>query len=118
MESNALASNNRPPQPFVQRDDDDEIDLLKLWNTIWRRKWSIIALTLVVAMVTVLVVLSLTPIYRAAATLLIEQKKANVVSIEQVYGLEGSGSEYLLTQFDANKKRLCWISKDGLAVYS
>lgn len=105
MESNALASNNRPPQPFVQRDDDDEIDLLKLWNTIWRRKWSIIALTLVVAMVTVLVVLSLTPIYRAAATLLIEQKKANVVSIEQVYGLEGSGSEYLLTQFELLKSR-------------
>lgn len=105
MESNALASNNRPPQPFVQRDDDDEIDLLKLWNTIWRRKWSILALTLVVAMVTVLVVLSLTPIYRAAATLLIEQKKANVVSIEQVYGLEGSGSEYLLTQFELLKSR-------------
>ena len=68
MESKALSSNNRPLLPGLQRDDDDEIDLLKLWNTIWRRKWSIIALTLVVAMVTVLIVLSLTPIYRATET--------------------------------------------------
>lgn len=85
--------------------DDDEIDLLKLWHTIWRRKWSIITLTLIVMMVSVLVVMSLTPIYRAATTLLIEQKQAKVVSIEQVYGLEGNGNEYLQTQFELLKAR-------------
>lgn len=105
MESNALSASNRQLPTVAQTADDDEIDLLKLWNTIWRRKWSIIALTLVVAMITVLIVLSLTPIYRAAATLLIEQNKANVVSIEQVYGLEGSGNEYLQTQFELLKSR-------------
>ena len=106
MESNTLSSSNRQlPPSMAQRDDSDEIDLLKLWNTIWRRKWSIIALTLVVAMVTVLVVLSITPIYRAAATLLIDQKQGNVVSIDQVYGLDGSGSEYLQTQFELLKSR-------------
>lgn len=105
MESNAVSSNNRPLLPAVPRDDDDEIDLLKLWNTIWRRKWSIIALTLVVAMVTVLIVLSLTPIYRAGATLLIDQKQGNVVSIDQIYGLEGSGSDYLQTQLELLKSR-------------
>lgn len=104
METNALSTPNRPLPPAAQQ-DDDEIDLLKLWSAIWRRKWAIISLTLVVAMVTVLIVLSLTPIYRASATLLIEQKKANVVSIEQVYGLEGSGSEYLQTQFELLKSR-------------
>ena len=105
MQSNALPSTSRQQPPVVQHEDDDEIDLFKLWNTIWRRKWSIIALTLVVAMVTVLIVLSMTPIYRAAATLLIEQNKANVVSIEQVYGLDGSGNEYLQTQFELLKSR-------------
>src|SRR5690554_4698023 len=105
METNALSSRNQQLPPAAQQEDDDEIDLLKLWSVIWRRKWSIMALTLVVAMITVLIVLSLTPIYRAAATLLIEQKKANVVSIEQVYGLEGSGNEYLQTQFELLKSR-------------
>ena len=105
MESNALSSSNSQVPPLLKRDDDDEIDLLKLWNTIWRRKWGIIALTLVVAMITVLIVLSATPIYRASATLLIDQKQGNVVSIEQVYGIEGSGLDYLQTQLELLKSR-------------
>lgn len=85
--------------------ETDTIDLLEIWNVIWRRKWSIISLTVILMMISALVVLSMTPIYRATATLLIEKKSAQVVSIEQVYGLDGSGSEYLLTQFELLKSR-------------
>lgn len=104
MESNTqIAERNLIAQR--QDADDDEIDLLKLWQTIWYRKWGIISLVLVVTMVAILAVLAITPIYRAAATLMIEQKGAKVVSIEQVYGLEGAGSEYLQTQFELLKSR-------------
>lgn len=104
MESNATTHSRTL---FSQQRDegDDEIDLLKLWRSIWQRKWSIITLALIVMMVSTLVVLSLTPIYRAASTLLIEQKQAKVVSIEQVYGLEGNSNEYLQTQFELLKAR-------------
>ncbi|AOE83150.1 GumC family protein [Pseudomonas sp. TCU-HL1] len=88
-----------------QDEDDDEIDLLKLWQTLWLRKWSILTLVAVVTMAAILAVLAITPIYRAAATLMIEEKTAKVVSIEQVYGLEGAGSEYLQTQFELLKSR-------------
>lgn len=84
---------------------NDEIDLLQLWQTIWRRKWSILTLTIVVAMLAALVVLSMTPIYKASSTLLIEQKTAKAVSIEDIYGLEGGSSEYLQTQFELLKSR-------------
>ena len=104
MESNAT-THPRTPSPQQRAEDDDEIDLLKLWRTIWQRKWSIITLTLIVMMVTVLVVLSLTPIYRAATTLLIEQKQAKIGSIEQIYGLEGGSNEFLQTQFELLKAR-------------
>lgn len=102
MESNATTASRAMT---TQQNDDDEIDLLKLWQTIWRRKWSIITLTVIVMMVTVLIVLSLTPIYRAAATMLFEQKQSQVVSIEQLYGVEGSGNDYLQTQFELLKSR-------------
>ncbi|WP_107853128.1 GumC family protein [Oceanimonas marisflavi] len=84
---------------------DDEIDLLALWHSIYRRKWSIISLTLVVAMLAVLVVFNITPTYRASSTLLIENKAPNVMTIEQVYGVEDAGSEYLQTQFELLKSR-------------
>ncbi len=104
MESTAQA----PVKNLLDRESsttDDEIDLLKLWQTIWRRKWSIIGLCLIVMMISILVVLSITPVYRAITTMLIEQKQAKVVSIEQVYGLEGAGNEYLQTQFELLKSR-------------
>ncbi len=84
---------------------DYELDLLKLWRTVWHRKWSILTLVTVVTMVAILAVFSITPIYRSAATLIIEEKTAKVLSIEQVYGFEGAGSEYLQTQFELLKSR-------------
>lgn len=86
-----------------------EIDLRELWNTFLRmwhhRRWNILALSGLVVMLTTLVVFSMTPIYKAKTTLLIEQQQANVVSIEDVYGLAGSSREYLLTQFELLKSR-------------
>ena len=84
---------------------DDEIDLLKLWHSIWQRKFSIITLVFAVMLVATLIVLVVTPIYRATATLLIEQKAAKVVSIEQVYGIDSGTNEYLQTQFELLKSR-------------
>ena len=105
MESNAQINERKLLIQRQDEEDNDEIDLLQLWQTIWRRKWSILTLVLIVMMVSALVVLSLTPIFRAGATLLIEQKAAKVVSIEQVYGLDGTGNEYLQTQFELLKSR-------------
>lgn len=98
-------SQTRPERASMAQQLDDEIDLLQLWQTVWRRKWSILTLTLVMMMLAALVVLSMTPIYRASATLLIEQKAAKAVSIEEVYGLDGGSSEYLQTQFELLKSR-------------
>ena len=69
-----------------QDDNNDEIDLLKLWNTVWQRKWSIITLVVVVGMLASLYANSLTPIYQAEATLLIQRDTPKAVSFDQGYG--------------------------------
>ncbi|WP_293268643.1 Wzz/FepE/Etk N-terminal domain-containing protein, partial [Neptunomonas sp.] len=66
---------------------EDVIDLRQYWQTIMRHKWGIIGFAFLVTLLAALVVTSLTPIYRATATLLIESQQANIVSIEEVYGL-------------------------------
>src|SRR6056300_302447 len=53
--------NNNFPQKQVM---DDEIDLLELWNILWKGKWLIIAITAVFAVGTVVYALSLPDIYR------------------------------------------------------
>ncbi len=76
-----------------------EVDFSHIWETLQNHKWQIIGLTLLVSMLATLIVFSLTPVYRASATLLIEPKKNNVVSAEELFGLDTSRGEYLSTQF-------------------
>ncbi|MGB2221231.1 MAG: GumC family protein [Neptunomonas phycophila] len=84
---------------------EDVIDLRLYWQTVMRNKWGIIGFSMVITILAVLFVMSITPIYKATATLLIESQEANVVSIDEIYGLEGAASEYFETQFEILKSR-------------
>jgi succinoglycan biosynthesis transport protein ExoP len=81
------------------------IDLGHYWSVVRRQFKKIIALSSVATLISILVVLSLTPKYSATSTLLIEASENKVLSIEEVYGLSGNGSEYFLTQFEILKSR-------------
>lgn len=81
------------------------IDLGHYWNVVRRQLKKIIALAIVMTLISILVVFSLTPKYSATTTLLIEASESKVVSIEEVYGLSGTNSEYFLTQFEILKSR-------------
>ena len=96
---------NKSQDGIARLMDDDVIDLRQYWNTMNRNKWGILGFAVVITMLTTLIVFSMQPVYRAEATLLIESQNANVVSIEEVYGLDSSNSEYYLTQFEILKSR-------------
>lgn len=81
------------------------IDLRDYWLVINRHKLGIVGFAFLVTLLVTLIVFSMKPIYKATATLLIEAKQAQVVSIEEVYGLESGNKEYLLTQFEILKSR-------------
>lgn len=81
------------------------IDLMHYWHVFRRHLTKIIALSAVATLIAVLVVMSMTPIYRATTTLLIEAEEAKILSIEEVYGLSGQSSEYFQTQFEILKSR-------------
>jgi capsular exopolysaccharide synthesis family protein len=82
----------------------ETLDIVEYWHAIAKRRWSILALTALVAVLATLVVYSMRPSYRGTATLLIEQGKTKVVSIEEVYnqGLTGN-REYFQTQVEILK---------------
>lgn len=84
---------------------DDEIDLRHYWNIVWREKWGVIGLSAIVGLLALVIVLNMTPVYRASATLLIEAKQTSVVSIEEVYGIDSTQREYFATQFEILNSR-------------
>lgn len=90
------------PEPAAA---DSEIDLLEYWRSISKRKWAILLFGVVVALLAGVVVFSLTPVYRATTTVLIESNKAKVVSIEDVYSGMSQNREYFQTQAEIIKSR-------------
>lgn len=84
---------------------DEQIDLQVYLRIVLQYKWKILGLALSITLLVAMIVFSLQPIYRASSTLLIEQKQAKVVTIQEVYDLDGGNKEYLQTQFEILKSR-------------
>ena len=84
---------------------EERIDLMEYWRAVSKRRWPILGLTLLVALLAMLVVNGMRPVYRATATLLIEQGKAKFVSIEEVYSQGVVQREYFQTQIEILKSR-------------
>lgn len=92
--------------PGDHREPQEEIiDLTHYWRVLLLQKWNILAVVVVVTLAAALIAFSLTPIYRSTVTILIENQETKVLSIEDVYGLNTSSKEYLLTQFEILKSR-------------
>jgi len=79
--------------------------IVAILSNIRARKWLVLGLTLLSGVVAYLVVSSMTPVYRATATLLIENTKSKVVSIEELYGIPMEGREFFQTQVEFMKSR-------------
>lgn len=86
-------------------DMEIEIDLRQYWRIVMRYKWGILGLAFAITVLATLIVFSIQPIYRGTTTLLIEQKQAKVVTIQEVYDMDGGNKEYLQTQFEILKSR-------------
>ncbi|MGJ0486519.1 MAG: GumC family protein [Methylomicrobium sp.] len=90
----------------LQNDDfleEDSIDLRHYWRVIRQYQWRIFLLAIVVTVLAGLFVFSMKPVYRSSATLLVEGKQGNLLSIEDVYAMDMSRAEYFQTQFEIIK---------------
>ncbi|MBF7074884.1 polysaccharide biosynthesis tyrosine autokinase [Glaciecola sp. MH2013] len=94
-----------PEQIEAKLLDSDIIDFGQYWLTVRRYIWRILALAFSLTLLATLLVLSVTPRYIATTSLLIEAEQANVLSIEEVYGLDSSRKEYFETQYEILRSR-------------
>ncbi|MGI2040125.1 GumC family protein [Shewanella frigidimarina] len=104
QERRQSASSGNLPSPAVTQ-MDQLIDVKKLLLPLLRFKWRIFAFSLLITALTVFVVLSMTPIYKASSMLLIESEQAKAIKIDEVYGINSGQQEYYLTQFEIIKSR-------------
>jgi len=99
-------------QHFVHRANGEEhsaigekMDLQHYLRVVRKHKWPIALFTAAITSLAAYYAFTATPIYRATSTLLIEQQKANVVSVEELYGVDTENTDYYQTQFELLKSR-------------
>ncbi|QXP88095.1 GumC family protein [Methylococcus capsulatus] len=85
--------------------EEEQFDLRRYWAVIRRHLWGILGLAVSVSVLTLLILLSKTPIYRATASLVIEPKQQKVVSVEELYGIDTKSAAYYYTQVEVLKSR-------------
>jgi len=83
---------------------EQKLELLEYWRSITKRKWGILGLALMVALLAGVVAFALAPVYRSTATVLIEAGKVKVLSIEDVY-TNSQQREHYQTQVEIMKSR-------------
>ena len=83
----------------------EQLDLQYYLRILRKHKWPISLFTAAITMLAGYYAYTATPIYSATSTLLIEQQKANVVSIEELYGVDSDNTDYYQTQFELLKSR-------------
>ena len=87
------------------RFEEDTIDLREYWSIIRRHIWGILSLSLLLCLLAFVIIFSLKPIYEAHTTILLESQEANVVSIEEVYGINSKNMDYFYSQIEIIKSR-------------
>lgn len=91
---------------LTQEPVEAELNLRKLWLSVWLRKWPILAFMLVASLLAILATTWMTPLYRAGATLLVQSDVAKLLAIEQVDSNEALSSDYLQTEIELLKSRV------------
>ena len=119
MATNTLLQ-ERPMLTAASGPQAEPLELLLYWRSIYKRKWWILGLGVVCAVIAAVGVSFVTPIYRATVTLMIEQNKAKLVSIDEVYSGVSANREHYQTQAEMLKSPALAstvIRKLGLATH-
>lgn len=105
---NSPDTQDNPQKQIFLHDPDaieEKLDILEYWRSITKRKWSILALGLAVAMVAAVIAYVTTPVYRSTATVLIEKDQPRLLPTEAMYGGFSENYEHFQTQAEIIQMR-------------
>ncbi|MDX8379273.1 MAG: polysaccharide biosynthesis tyrosine autokinase [Gallionella sp.] len=102
-----MQKNNQTLDNFdlTEIDEGESPDLMSYWRIIMRYKWRILGLALFFTLLVSVIVYMMTPIYSASVSLLVEQNKSKLASMDSAYESAITGKIYYQTQVAMLKSR-------------
>ena len=98
---NRFPGRPQAPQDFASGvvEADEAIDLLAYWRVIRKRHWTIATIFFVLFTLVLIGTLRQTPIYRATGLLEIQKENPDIMTVQELFELEGVSDTYLETQY-------------------
>ena len=85
--------------------DEISFNFERYWQALLDNKWRIALFVFMVLLASYFIISSLTPQYKATATVLIERKESQVVPVEALFNPNAESDEYLATEFEVLRSR-------------
>ena len=85
--------------------DSETIDIAHYLGILKRYAFRIVSLAIAFTILVALLVMRMTPLYTSSTTILVDSENANVVSIQEVYGLDTKRKDYMQTQYEILRSR-------------
>lgn len=86
-------------------DESEALDLMAYWRIVQRRKSGILGLAVFVTLLVTVIVYMMTPVYSSSVSLLVEQNKSKLASMDATYASAGSDQMYYQTQVEMLQSR-------------
>ena len=85
---------------------EKQIDLREYLRILIKRRWIIATIFTVLVLTVAVNTFTATPIYQATARIIIEKENPKLMSIEEVMGVDSTGSDYYQTQYKIIESRI------------
>jgi capsular exopolysaccharide synthesis family protein len=83
-----------------------EAGLLEYWHILLKRKWVVVSVTAVLLAASAVLSFTSTPLYKAGATLLIEDPGSSMLTIQDLFSSSSGSTDWLGTYFNTQLKIL------------
>ena len=85
---------------------EKQIDLREYLRILIKRRWIIATIFTVLVLTVAVNTFTATPIYQATARIIIEKENPNLMSIQEVMGVDSTGTDYYQTQYKIIESRI------------
>ncbi len=94
------------PTESAPATDEDKVNFRDIWRVVVKRKWSIIAIFLIVVIASAVWTLMQAPLYRAEVTIKVDNDMSRVVPFQSGLALDTGDQDYFQTQLELLRSRL------------
>ncbi len=90
---------------YLPAQEEKEVHLRDYWKIVWKRRWIVLALFLIVLITTAVATFTMKPLYRGTASIQINKENPQVMEFKEIFSVNMWDSDYYQTQYKVLESR-------------